>query len=791
MGDYRLPMSEYTREMEQFSVFVGTVASVDWERHVCSVEDLRSKYVYREVGLIPCSHSSYESTDIRMPEEGALCLCAPVAHFGGHSQVAILTWVVSQTKQAVDSIARKDFDTIPGLNERKRGNYRKAWAGDQASSFVGGYSERTGSGWDRSSGGFDREDVDADRRTWTTLTSRHVDYSDAGLGFEGPAVRQDATTVNPASGVVPTTMPDGSREYTVFLQPGARLSDRYLKGKQDILPFTERVSRVQEFALDYPLPPEVMQTDLLDYVLGTTQDPWKRTTLSSQGPFQVDSATYFASQAFDHPTDTSKQPVGPTLGEGATPARKGFILERAEGTLIGWNRFDQGTYGLALKPVLSALTTNQDTNGGGRFGADFQSGYNPVKDSTDHDEARLAASCYSVRFPSEYNTTRWDVTKEGMLTFEVGSTIPRENTNFPANPAPNGIYEHPHGAGRSVEGHMVGSLKLVVGKNRDEEDSIDLQALGQSVLRLGCDDATLPDSGRKVLTQNRQNSDAVQRRALQYWDASHRKLKGIGDAGTLENKLMAEAISLRMATDGGVVARLGARRDSESPVVMRKHLMNGYSDGPGKNFSPTEKNSHSPGRPVYPSPGDKTYRFHDLTVAGQPTGRGFSPYNSWLGNPVSPGMDLHGKSLDLHAVRDVLLRIGKNPASWQSLMLDLDGGVVLAAGKDQQGRSLTGALDGGVEMTIGQSSAKKGLRLEITGDVDMMVYGNYHLNVTGDIIMEATNFRKITKIADIKTAQTIHEVALSLHTTEAPDIQNNGISYPYQVSPDPGIDPAI
>ena len=115
MSDYKLPMSEYTREMEQFSVFVGTVVSVDWERHVCSVEDIRSKYVYREVGLIPCSHSTYESTDIRMPEEGSLCVCAPVAYLGGHSQVAILSWVESQAKQAVDSIARKDFDTIPGL----------------------------------------------------------------------------------------------------------------------------------------------------------------------------------------------------------------------------------------------------------------------------------------------------------------------------------------------------------------------------------------------------------------------------------------------------------------------------------------------------------------------------------------------------------------------------------------------------------------------------------------------------------------------------------------------------
>jgi hypothetical protein len=218
--------------------------------------------------------------------------------------------------------------------------------------------------------------------------------------------------------------------------------------------------------------------------------------------------------------------------------------------------------------------------------------------------------------------------------------------------------------------------------------------------------------------------------------------------------------------------------------------MNGYSDPPGRQFDPTAKNSHSPGRPAY-APGDAAYRFHDLAQSGSPQGRGFVPYNDWMGSPVPGGMDAHGASLDLHSVRDALLRIGKNPSSRQSLLLDLDGGMVVAAGKDKQGRSLTGALDGGVEMTIGKSNAKKGIRLEIQGDVDMMVYGNYHLNVTGDIIMESTNFRKVTKVASIETAQTIHSVALALHTTEAPDIQNNGISYPYQASPDPGLDPLL
>jgi len=601
---YKDPLSAPTRDTERFQVFMGTVMSVDWERGVCTVEDIRSRYTYREVAILPCAHGSFESTSVQMPEVGSTCLCVPLWYVAGHAQVAVLTWTVSNIKTKLDAISRKDFESIPDLNERKRGNYRKAWAGDQGASYSGGYTEKIDSGWDRQSRGLDREDVDAHRRTWSTVTSRHVRYSDAGLGFEGPVVRPDAANITP------TVMPDGSREYALYLQPGSQITDRYVGGKQDVLPFAENVSKVQEFALDYPLPPEVLQTALVDFVLGTTQNPWQRTTVSAQGKFQVDSQTYFAAQDFDHPTDLKKPALGPTLNEGATPLRKGFIMERSEGTLVGYSRFDASTYGQVLKPVLSDLTPNTALNGGGRFGADFHSGYNPVVDSTDHIEARLAASCHSVRFPNEYNTTRWDVSKEGMLTFEVGSTMPKEKIQFqPAN-----AYEHPHGAGRSVEGHLVGSLKLVVGKNRDEEDSIDLQAIGQTVLRLGCDDATLPDSGRKVETQIRGSADAVQQRTLQYWAQPK---YGAGDAVTLENKKGMESVSLRMATDGAIVARVGARKDKVP--VLRKHIINGYSDGPGRQQDPSAKNSHSPGRPIYGA-GDSVYAFTHGTGSTQYTG---------------------------------------------------------------------------------------------------------------------------------------------------------------------------
>jgi len=64
---------------------------------------------------------------------------------------------------------------------------------------------------------------------------------------------------------------------------------------------------------------------------------------------------------------------------------------------------------------------------------------------------------------------------------EIGSTLPKENILKHWQ----GGYEHPHGAGRSLEAHLVGSAKIVIGKNRDEEDALDAQILGQSVIRLG------------------------------------------------------------------------------------------------------------------------------------------------------------------------------------------------------------------------------------------------------------------------------------------------------------------
>ena len=734
----------------QYQAFPAKVLTVDYERKVCTIQDLRTGTPYQEVNVFPANSSAFESSDINMPEIGSTCVAVPIWWRGGFMQVAIISWQFADASRAQDAIAVRPVEGVDGLSTRKRGSYRKAYPGQKTVTTTEGFTEKVAGDWDRSGKDLSRDHLNADRRTWTQITGRRVEYSDAGIIFKGAVNRPKADNI------IPRILPDGSSEYVLFLEPGAQESDRYIGGKQDVIAWSENTQRVQEFALDYPLPQEILETDLLNDVLGSTEDPWQRTVvITNQGPVSFDDETFLANQTWDHPYIRGAQTVGPTTSEGATPRRRGFIIEKTEGTLVGYNLFDAFTYGQVLKPTVFPYTHN------GRFGADVNSGYLPVVDSPDHAEARLAASTYAMRFPHEYNTTRFDITKEGFMSLEIGSTLPEENIPL------NGGYEHPHGAGRSLEAHLVGSMKMVIGKNRDEEEALDFTALGQVVMRIGADDTSLPNARRTVLTQTRSKNDTLQTRSLQYWSKS--KLKP-GDAGDLVNKTGAENTSIRMATDGAIVGRFGSR----NPAALRRHLINGYQDAPGKQqysvTDPGRVDSHSPGRPTYPA-GDSNYAFHDLTQAGKPVTQTL-PY-AWSGSPVPTSMDRQGLSVDFHTVRDILIRAGANTDNNQSLLMDLAGGLVAWIGADKQGRSITASLDGGVEMHIGANAAGKGLRLEIIGDIDITHIGNLHWHSTGDWVTECSSWRHITKTDQIFTAQKIIEIALARHTTEAADIVHN------------------
>ena len=579
---YRPSLIERNRFDEAYAPFTAAVLTVDYERKVLTIIDDNTTMVYEEIRIFPAQASSIESTDVLMPEPGTKCLAINLSYAGGFSEIAVIAWIVGSTFSAIDAVATRGPAQVEGFQQRRRGTYRKAYPGQKAMTTTSGFSEKVDEGWDRLGSDFSRDKLDSFRRERTQITSRNIRYSDAGLAFEGPVNRVGTGLANYA----PVVLPDGTQQFVLYLNStagqngqGSVPADRYVRGIQDIIALTEKVEKVQEFALDYPVPVEVLGSAFLDTILGTTQSPYVRTTILQANTdvngqvvqVDYDDESYMVDQPWDNPQDATATAVGPTTDEGQTPRRRAFIIEKAEGTLVGSNLFDAVTYGYVLTPVLTPNTYD------GRFGANFESGYLPVPASQDPNQTwtRMAASAYSVRFPYEYNTTRWDVTKEGMLLFEIGAGIPVENNQF------GNKYEYAHGPGRSMEGHLVGSLKLVVGKNRDEEDAIDLQALGQSVLRFGADDCSVPDANRTVLTQNRTQADAVQKRMLQYWmPSSQHGLQGLGDPVSLTHKQHGENVSVRGAFDGGVVLRFGGR----TPLAMRRHLNNGYQDAQGRTF---------------------------------------------------------------------------------------------------------------------------------------------------------------------------------------------------------------
>ena len=730
-----------------YRLFLGSVVHVDYEAKMLYIEDANTKDVFKDVTVFPAKSSTPEATEVDMPEYGTRCLCAPLSEHAGFTRIGVVCYILSDTANAQQGVAIREFEGVAGFSTRKRGMYRKSYPGETTSWSPSGMTSKIDGGWDYQALDLSRENLDPLKRTHTTITGRAVTKTDYQFAQQGPISRPGATDI------FPVTLPDGTKESLLYLRqtfkPKSDPRERYFSGEQDMSPLTESSRKVMEFALDHSIPMELFEDEeALDKLLGITLPEskwWTRTTTKKVGNLSCDDQTEMIEQKPDHPSDLSKEPLGPSTTEGATPRRRGWILEASEGTLVGSNQFDKATYGKVLKPVIFPLDKK------GRFAQDPTSTYTPIEAMEDQSEVRLAASMCSWRAPYEYNTSRFDLTKEGMLNFEIGSTLPKENGKWDG-----GKYEHPHGAGRSVERHSTGSVKFVFGKNRDEEESLDLTALGSTILRLGADDTSLPDSRRSVMTQIRGKKDILSKRELQWWKSP--KLSQ-GDAGDLENKSGGENVSLRGALDGGMFLRLGAR-DKNS---RRRHLMNGYTKGQGKErwsvTDPSRKDSKTNGRPHY-GDSDTNYRYHDMAKIGTPNVAKY-PFTVGSGDPTANAAENLGQSVDIHAVRDIFIRAGANEKCGQALTLDLDGGILAAVGKDNQGRSFTGSFDGGIELVIGKAKTGSGLKLEIDGDVDVVIKGNLNLNVTGDITTETCRNLLIAKIQDITKAVTIKHNGLT------------------------------
>ena len=229
--------------------------------------------------------------------------------------MAIIAWVHSQAKIAVDNISQRAITSlkIQGHSDRIRGSYRKAFPGQKTSVYKDGFSEKIDAGWDKQAADWSRDKLDSDRRTWTQITNRRVSLTGSGVAYQGPVNRPNAPNLQP------TTLPDGAQEFVAYLQPGATLASRYISGQQDVIPFAENTQFTQEYSLDYIPPMEAIQTTLLDTLLGIAANPWNRTTVTTAtGGVSYDNETYMSQQMSDHPTDPSPQApkvVGPTTGE--------------------------------------------------------------------------------------------------------------------------------------------------------------------------------------------------------------------------------------------------------------------------------------------------------------------------------------------------------------------------------------------------------------------------------------------------------------------------------------------
>ena len=749
-------------------LFPVRVLSVDSARPALTLQHQTTREVFGNVTRFPSAESSPASTDLVLPNEGTCGMAEYIAWGQGSHSISVVCWIPSDIRTNLDAIAFRTVTDpeMTGYSTRRRGVHRKPYPGQRSATSSTGLHQFEDSGWDRLTRDLSEDCLDSDRRERVQLTGRSVDYTEAGLRFTGPVNRPGADLVRVPS----QTLPDGSTRQVVLLSPGTPVSARYLAGTPDLLPLVESLERVAEFGLDHPVPRELLESGMLDGLLGVAATPWSRTGVLTHTPaaaptatthnggVQYDDQDYMIAQDWDHPTDVGKPPLGPSTREGASPRRRGWIAERVTGTLVGYHRADTSTYGRVLKPVLFPL------NPPGRFETSPETGFAPVVDSPDHTETRLAAAAQLTRFPYDYNTTRFTLSKEGQVQFEIGATLPRENIGLDLDPV-TGLsgYEHPYGAGRSIEGHVVGSTRMLLGKNRDEEDSLDLRTIGQVVLRLGADDGALPDAGRSPHVQNRQLGDAMAPRSLQYW--TDPKLTP-GDAGSLDAgmKLGAENVSLRAALDGGSFLRLGAR----NPLAKRRHLMNGYADGPGRNpFPPgTGNRSSSAGRAVY-GQDDATYRFHDLTTAGANTSTEllYMPSTDCISD-----MNQHGLSADIHAVRDILLRVGKNQLSDYSILLDLEGGIIGIVGKDKHGTSLKTTMQGGIEMSIGSNASGQAMALEVIGDVNWAIQGNWQVHVTGDIVFDSmSSIYSLAKGNHVTKGTSVYTTARAKVVQEAPD----------------------
>src|SRR5271166_3360994 len=192
------PFERYSGRIAN-EIFIVEVLSVDFERRVLTMQDLKDGLIYSNVQHFPANISSFEAVDINMPEPGAMGLACNWAYDGGYHQPIVIAWIHNQNPSGIDMIASRPItgDQIQGYSDRLRPSYRKAWPGTKTSVYTGGYSEKIDTAWDRQAADLTRDKQDPNKRQWTQIAGRRVQYSDAGVSYTGSINRPTATNLKP------------------------------------------------------------------------------------------------------------------------------------------------------------------------------------------------------------------------------------------------------------------------------------------------------------------------------------------------------------------------------------------------------------------------------------------------------------------------------------------------------------------------------------------------------------------------------------------------------------------
>ena len=118
----RQPLDRHNERLAS-ELYLVEVLSVDYERRVLTLKDIKYNLIYNDVTTFPANISSQEQLDINMPEQGAFGIACNFDYGrGGFKFPMVVAWVNSQQLLGIDAIANRPLtgDRVQGYSDRRR-----------------------------------------------------------------------------------------------------------------------------------------------------------------------------------------------------------------------------------------------------------------------------------------------------------------------------------------------------------------------------------------------------------------------------------------------------------------------------------------------------------------------------------------------------------------------------------------------------------------------------------------------------------------------------------------------